>query len=843
MSIEFDISSQIEELLDIDAEDFEIAKVIKKAIKSYLSSLNETFENNSGKDFLVRHTKQIDTFIKIIYKYILRKNFGNYFPSINAIPITLVALGSYGREQLCVYSDIDLMIVYKDCKGFNTQSIIENIIQIAWDCGLKLGHRVHEVGELFDVSNEDITIKSSLIESRFIYGSKVLFGEVNFRLKKIREYNQKEYIVKKLNEYNERLEKHSICMEPNIKDGIGGLRDANTLFWIANVKYGINKIKDLSDYYDIFTAEEYKTFRISLELLFRVRSALHLSAKKKQDTLVLQYLPDIAKKLRIVNSKTISAELKLTKMVLEAQKIIHRFCAIFIKKITSLYLYNKDNIKLLKNNRVSKNIYLVENNVLISFNAKYKNINLILNKISMLPDIDLKFNDTFLYILDRENKENIDKNIIHKILERDYYLSIIQLLYKANVLHKVLPPFSRVLDLAQFDGYHKSPVAQHSIETLKYIENIKDEYIQSIYNNLSQENKILIKAVGLFHDIGKGRKNDHSLVGEKIFKVFFKKLNFNEKFISNGAKLIRYHTKMSECIQKEDIYNEKVILSFVSKFVKKDMLDMIYILTYADISSVKEELFSKQTSYLLKELYNSSLLSLDKSELISNSTRRYKKLESIKKDERFKNFKKISQKKIINIESDLLFIKYKKEHILNIVDLALNSKNNFDFNIINNKNLSIEILKSIDLNLGYLLGKLSFLSIVNMDIFLLFDDKKYFKIEFLEKVDESEILFIEDIIKSSFDMSKKLKLKKPIINRSDICIDKNHSDNIAKMTLTAKDQKGLFGYIAKIFDEFGVNIESAKIHTSKNRVKDLILIKKNGKFVINIDKILHELCS
>jgi [protein-PII] uridylyltransferase len=92
-------------------------------------------------------------------------------------------------------------------------------------------------------------------------------------------------------------------------------------------------------------------------------------------------------------------------------------------------------------------------------------------------------------------------------------------------------------------------------------------------------------------------------------------------------------------------------------------------------------------------------------------------------------------------------------------------------------------------------------------------------------------------------MSKKLKLKKPIINRSDICIDKNHSDNIAKMTLTAKDQKGLFGYIAKIFDEFGVNIESAKIHTSKNRVKDLILIKKNGKFVINIDKILHELCS
>jgi len=126
-------------------------------------------------------------------------------------------LGSYGREQLCVYSDIDLMIVYKKCNGFNTKDIIENIIQIAWDCGLKLGHRVHEIEELFQVSNEDITIKSSLIESRFIYGSKILFNEVNFQLRKIREYNQKEYILAKLDEYNKRLEKHSICMEPNIK--------------------------------------------------------------------------------------------------------------------------------------------------------------------------------------------------------------------------------------------------------------------------------------------------------------------------------------------------------------------------------------------------------------------------------------------------------------------------------------------------------------------------------------------------------------------------------------------------------------------------------------------------
>jgi len=142
---------EIENLLYNHAPDFEIAKLLREDIKEYFRTLEESFANSKGKDFLYKHTKAIDTLLKMVYRVALRSSFGDYIPMKNSLPIALFALGSYGREQLCVYSDIDLMIVYKDTIGYNTKEIIEKILHILWDCRLKLGHRVHEVSELFEV--------------------------------------------------------------------------------------------------------------------------------------------------------------------------------------------------------------------------------------------------------------------------------------------------------------------------------------------------------------------------------------------------------------------------------------------------------------------------------------------------------------------------------------------------------------------------------------------------------------------------------------------------------------------------------------------------------------------
>ncbi len=199
----------------------------------------------------------------------------------NTLPITLIALGSYGREQLCVHSDIDLMIVYKETQGYNIQHIIEKILHILWDCGLRLGHRVHVVDELFDVAKGDITIKSSFIEARFIEGSNYLWTEVQNEINIIRHYKQEEFIEAKIEELKALHRKYPLTMEPNLKDGEGGFRSANLIYWIGNILYNINKIKELPR--DIIDENEYKKFHIALDLIFRVRSALHLATKRKED--------------------------------------------------------------------------------------------------------------------------------------------------------------------------------------------------------------------------------------------------------------------------------------------------------------------------------------------------------------------------------------------------------------------------------------------------------------------------------------------------------------------------------------------------------------------------------
>ncbi len=213
----------------------------------------------------------------------------------NHIPMSIIALGSFGREQLCVYSDIDIMILYNDIKGYNIKPIMEEFMTLSWDSGLKLGSRVHEIREIEEAVKTDVTIKTSILESRLIYGSKHLWYKFQSKLNNIRNFEQKEFVLEKLQEHKERLEKYPLVMQPNIKDGYGGMRESNMLFWMANITYGVSSTKDLTGI--LFSEDEYKKYRIALEYIFRTRNALHLCAKKKLDTITFDILPDISTKL------------------------------------------------------------------------------------------------------------------------------------------------------------------------------------------------------------------------------------------------------------------------------------------------------------------------------------------------------------------------------------------------------------------------------------------------------------------------------------------------------------------------------------------------------------------
>ncbi|WP_455755588.1 [protein-PII] uridylyltransferase family protein [Sulfurimonas sp.] len=827
-----DIKLQIEDIIEKKGSDFELSKLFKAYINEYKSSLPELFESSQGKDFLVKHTKKLDSIIDLMFKTVLRRLFGNYLPMRSSIPIAIVALGSYGREQLCVHSDIDLLIVYEKIDGYNSELIIEKIFYLALDAGLKLGHRVHETSDLFKASTEDITIRTSLMESRLITGSPFTWHETQKQLNKIRLYNQKEYVLAKIEEAQIRRKKFPISMQPNIKESVGGLRDTQLIFWVAQTIYGVDNLKDMSG--DLFSDEEYKEYRIALELLFRVRSALHIITGKQEDKLLLEHMPQVTKMLGFKDPQ------KMASKVLAAGWRISNFTQIFVKKMVRPYIEDSSNIKKLKHSRLQKGIYELENRVFASYNLDILPIEELLQILINLDDkfyhFDAGFLNQFTYTNIPHPLEPKIYMLLKQLLQKQNIYSFLKLFYDAGILHELFPNFRKVMHLPQFDGYHHFAVDIHSIKCVEALENIKEPIIQELFDELNDDEKLLLKIVVLFHDTGKGRKQDHSEVGAKLIVPFAKLLKIQDELISRAVTLIKHHVLMSSVAFKENIHNEKTLYKFMSNVGDSKNLKLLYILTYADINGVGGNLFNSFNSKQLHDLYNSSLEISENSDRITDATKRLNIERKVKNQSDFKELPVLMQKKILRVESNLFFFKHTPADIISIAKKAKETKD-FSFNIESNNSLSIEIYRRIPLNISYLLATLSYLDVGSMEIFTLFDDVKYFKIEFKQKIDGNELIELEEIIKNAFDMKREVKLQNIKLAKKCIDIDCEHSLTHAEINVHTTNQRGLLAYIMNAFEKLNINIVTAKIHSTKHKVKDSFLMEKQHNICDNVDKI------
>ncbi len=827
-----DIKLQIEDVIEKNGSDFELSKLFKEYIKEYKTSLPHLFESNQGKDFLVKHTKKLDSIITLMYQTVLRRIFGNYMPMRNSIPISIVALGSYGREQLCVYSDIDLLMVYEDVEGFNSKLIIEKLFYLALDAGLNLGHRVHEVSDLFGASGEDLTIRTSLMEARFVTGSNFTWHSCQRELNRIRLYKQKEFILEKIEEAQARRKKYPTSMQPNIKEGVGGLRDSHLLFWVAQTIYGVNSLKDLSG--KLFSEEGYREYRIALELLFRIRSALHLICQKQEDTLQMQNMPQAAKMLGF------RSEQKLVSKILEAQWRISNFTQIFVKKMVRPYIEESSFVSKFRHNRIQKGIYLLDGRVYASFNIQTLHIHDLLRILIDLEDkfyhFDAGFLSQFTYTQINYPLNSTTYDLLKQLMQKKHIYSFLKLFYDAGVLHKLYPNFKKVLHLPQFDGYHHYPVDIHSIKCVEALENIKDPFIQNLFDELSSDAKLVLKSVVLFHDTGKGRKQDHSDVGAKIIAPFLKKIGLSQEHVQRAVLLVKHHILMSNVAFKENIHNEKTLYKFMSSVGSEKNLKLLYILTYADINGVGGDVYNSFNARLLRDLYGSALEVSQNSGRITDAKKRLIIEKRVKNLTEFKEMPKTLQKKTISIDSNLFFFKHTPKDIVKIALKAKQTKD-YQYSTHNNQSLTIEIYRKVPINIGYLLSTLSHLDVGSMEIFTLFDEIKYFKIEFKKNVDGDELKDVKDTIDAAFDMDKSVQNKHVQIKRDEITIDCEHSLTHAELNINTKNQIGLLAYVMDIFEKLGINIVSAKIHSTKYKVRDSFLMSKQNNICNNVEKI------
>jgi [protein-PII] uridylyltransferase len=804
---------QLQEIIYSTENDFEIATAIKKEIKNYLNSISI----EGGKDFFVKHTKKMDEFITLIYKYIIKKTFHNYAPSFNTIPISIIALGSYGREQLSIYSDIDIMIVYKNIKGYNVKEIVENFITMLWDLGLKIGHRVHEIKDLFIASNEDITIKTAILESRFIFGSKFLWYEIENELNKIRNYNKKEYILAKYQEMLNRHKKYPISMEPNIKEGFGGIRDANTLFWINKVIFNYPNNSYLVPKFA--NEEEFKEYRSSLEFLFKVRVFLHLVAKKKIDKVLIEYQREIALKLGFTDSIRLKAERKFIKELLKALWTINRFTHITIKKIIKPFLY-KYSFKEIIKKRIDKNFYICENKIYTTLNnTSFFKFDLFINNTFENYDISIV---NYLQHVKKISKTS-KKNIFYK----ENLYPLLKAFYHANTIEKLIPPFEKVKYLAQFDGYHQYPVDIHSLLTLKEIENLKE------FTKLNTIDKAILRFSAIFHDLGKGRIGEHSIIGAKIAKEFAQEINFPESEII--YKLVKYHTLLSNISQREDIHNDKTILSFAEIVENKRFLKLLLLLTIADIRAVGNNVFNSFKESLLKTLYHNTLEALENKDLINEISLRKRKEKLLTSKEEFKKFKRSFQKQVLSSPSNQLFLQNSVNEILRILKWIKDIKE-YKYKFENEKYFKIHIAKKNHLNfsLGWFIDKVP-LELAHLSIYKI-GDIKYFKIEFLEKINPYDLPLIEEYIKKAF--SEKLKTKHKVkFKENEIEINCHHSQNYASLKIKTEDKKGIVSTIITTLDDLDISVEDIKITSQKKIARDLFIISKENNLCNKTDKI------
>ena len=496
--------------------------------------------------------------------------------------------------------------------------------------------------------------------------------------------------------------------------------------------------------------------------------------------------------------------------------------------------------------RLKNGFYEINGVIYVPLHKKPALIEDLINELLELKDVDYKFDISAIFYIKRAiiTKSGLEHAIseFKKIFLRKNSYAILKSLLDAQMIQILIKPMEHISQLAQYDGYHEFTVDEHSILSVKFLENIKDKFIKNLYTELCLEGKTMLKIVTLMHDVGKGLGKDHANIGANIFRAYANKLNLSQKAVNIGVILIKYHTLMSNVSNREDIYSQRVIFAFISKLGDKQVLKLLYILSYCVINATNERLYNAYTAKLLRELYEISLSAFSDENLLDEATRRVKKEQSIKRNSEFLALESSLQEKIFKITSNLVFIKYNASEIINLSKVA-DSLDATEIFINNSKNLSIQIYTKKSLNLSALLYKFAKFDLAYMEIFELFEKKFYIRLDFNQNVKKEELEITKNLALKSLNSEVLKEPLKPNINKDEINFELNHSKDYAKLNINAKDQRGLMAYVMSVFDRLHFQVTSARIQTVKNRTRNLFLIEKNERLESKGEEILNLLIS
>jgi|HubBroStandDraft_4_1064222.scaffolds.fasta_scaffold04445_4 [protein-PII] uridylyltransferase len=600
---------------------------LKAALATGRDEIRRRFETEGSAHRTVREQCfLVDQLIRVLFDFVTEAVYPLANPTAGE-KLAIVAVGGYGRGEMAPFSDIDLLFLLPYKQTPHTEQVVEFLLYLLWDLGLKVGQAVRSVADCLRYAKADLTIRTALLEARYIWGEQALFNELKQRFDaEIVRGTAAQFVEAKLAERDARhirVGDSRYQLEPNVKEGKGGLRDLHTLYWIAKYIYRIDDVRKLVEL-GVLSAEESQRFERAQTFLWTVRCHLHYLAGRAEERLTFDLQTEIGRRMGYTNHAGTRGVERFMKHYFLVAKDVGDLTRIFCA-VLEADQRPKRRLAWLRwgaGRRGLDGFVLDRERLTIPSEDFFKTdpVGLLrLFHVAQQHDLDihpraLRAVTQSLRLVDARLREDPEANrlFLEILTSKKDPETALRRMNEAGVFGRFIPDFGRVVAQMQYDMYHVYTVDEHTLFAIGILHKIeagqlKDELpVASAIMPTIQSRRALYLAT-LLHDIAKGRGGDHSELGEKIALKLGPRLGLSAEETETVAWLVRHHLLMSGTAFKLDISEPHTIQNFVERVQSPERLKLLLVLTAADIRAVGPKVWNGWKAALLRELYHSAL--------------------------------------------------------------------------------------------------------------------------------------------------------------------------------------------------------------------------------------------
>ncbi len=556
------------------------------------------------------------------------------YPAINPTSgerVAVIAVGGYGRGTLAPGSDIDLLFVLPYKQTAWGEQIAEYLLYMLWDLGFKVGYSSRSVEECIRLSREDDTILTATLEARYICGDEALYADLAKRFRdEVVSSDPAQFIADKLAERDERHRRFGesrYLVEPDVKEGKGGLRDLHTLFWIGKYVYGVQDVSGLVAH-GVFTKSELRRFLKAEDFFWAVRCHMHFIAGRGDDKLSFDMQPRVAERMGYRSGHGLKhVERFMRHYFLYAKEVgdlTRIFCAVLeerqmkpaprLSRLLGGFLGRREG----STRRIDDDFAIENGRLTVTGKDVFSRdpVNLLRlfvvadeHDVGIHPDALTLVRRSLKHITDEvRNDPEANRLFLHLLCDSRDPEASLRKLNESDVLGRFIPEFGRIVALMQFNMYHHYTVDEHLIRTVGWLARIDRGELEKehplsteIVHKLKSRRALYVAA--FLHDIAKGRPESHSVAGERIARKLCPRLGLSHAETETVAWLVRHHLLMSETSQMRDLSDFKTILDFAEVVQSPERLKLLLILTVVDIRAVGPGVWNGWKGQLLRTLY------------------------------------------------------------------------------------------------------------------------------------------------------------------------------------------------------------------------------------------------